>query len=78
MFDFNCRLFCVAGGKDGVVNPMVNNMAPAYDNAKYDIVWVSTSRIKGKITETFLSFISYIFKGSMITRTESSVPIHSK
>ncbi len=26
---------------------MVNNMVPAYDKAKYDIVWVSTSRIKG-------------------------------
>ena len=39
-----------SGGKDGIVNPMVNNMAPAYDNAKYDIVWVSTSRIKGENT----------------------------
>ncbi len=26
---------------------MVNNMAPACENAKYDIIWVSTSRIKG-------------------------------
>ena len=45
----------ISGGKDGIVNPMVNNMAPAYDNAKYDIVWVSTSRIKGEnilITES--------------------------
>ncbi len=30
---------------------MVHNMAPAYENAKYDIVWVSTSRILGKFTE---------------------------
>ncbi|XP_064618504.1 ceramide glucosyltransferase-B-like isoform X2 [Lineus longissimus] len=34
------------GGKDGVINPMVHNMAPGYENAKYDLVWVSTSRIK--------------------------------
>ena len=49
-----------SGGKDGIVNPMVNNMAPAYDNAKYDIVWVSTSRIKGEntlITESSWFFI---------------------
>lgn len=40
-----CRLY--VGGKQGVINPMVYNMAPAYDAANYDIVWVSTSRIKG-------------------------------
>ncbi|XP_069136909.1 ceramide glucosyltransferase-like [Argopecten irradians] len=34
------------GGKEGIVNPMVYNMAPGYDNAKYDCVWISTSRIK--------------------------------
>ena len=43
-----------AGGKDGIVNPMVNNMVPAYDNAKYDTIWVSTSRIKGKMTAPLL------------------------
>ena len=26
---------------------MVHNMAPAYDNAQYEYVWISTSRIKG-------------------------------
>ena len=29
---------------------MVHNMAPGYEAAKYDIVWVSTSRIKGEST----------------------------
>lgn len=38
------RLFI--GGKDGIINPMVHNMAPAYDNVKYEYVWISTSRIK--------------------------------
>lgn len=27
---------------------MVHNMAPAYEASKYDIIWVSTSRIKGE------------------------------
>ncbi|PAA77584.1 hypothetical protein BOX15_Mlig033235g20, partial [Macrostomum lignano] len=40
----DCRLFI--GGKDGIVNPMVHNMVPAYENAKHDLVWVSTSRIR--------------------------------
>jgi len=40
----DCRLF--VGGKSGVINPMVFNMAPAYEAAAYDIVWISTSRIK--------------------------------
>ncbi|KAF8572371.1 hypothetical protein P879_00452 [Paragonimus westermani] len=33
------------GGQPGIVNPMVDNMAPAYSAAKYDLVWISTSRI---------------------------------
>ena len=36
------------GGKDGIINPMVNNMAPAYEKAQYEYVWISTSRIRGK------------------------------
>ncbi|KAI0208508.1 Ceramide glucosyltransferase-B [Lamellibrachia satsuma] len=39
-----CRIFM--GGKNGILNPMVNNMAPAYEAARYDVIWVSTSRIK--------------------------------
>lgn len=39
------RLF--TGGRDGIINPLVHNLAPAYDAAKYDIIWISTSRIKG-------------------------------
>lgn len=40
----DCKLFI--GGKDGIINPMVHNMAPAYDNAQYEYVWISTSRIR--------------------------------
>lgn len=42
-----CRIF--TGGRDGILNPLVHNLTPAYEAAKYDIVWVSTSRIKGKL-----------------------------
>jgi ceramide glucosyltransferase len=51
----NCRLF--VGGKVGVVNPMVFNMAPAYDSASYDIVWISTSRIKAS-TDILLDMVA--------------------
>nr|CAH8855834.1 unnamed protein product [Trichobilharzia regenti] len=50
----NARLFI--GGKDGVVNPMVHNMAPAYESANHDLVWVSTSRVKAS-TEVIWDFV---------------------
>ncbi|CAL1546043.1 unnamed protein product [Lymnaea stagnalis] len=34
------------GGVNDVVNPMVQNMVPAYDAAKYEYVWISSSRIE--------------------------------
>ncbi|CAH8564189.1 unnamed protein product [Schistosoma intercalatum] len=51
----NSRLFI--GGKDGVVNPMVHNMVPAYEAAKYNLVWVSTSRVKAS-AEVIWDFVS--------------------
>ena len=53
----DCHVFTwfvcmVTGGKDGILNPMVHNMAPAYEAAKYEVIWVSTSRIKGNHTRT--------------------------
>uniref|UniRef100_A0A5K3ENC9 ceramide glucosyltransferase n=1 Tax=Mesocestoides corti TaxID=53468 RepID=A0A5K3ENC9_MESCO len=36
----------IIGGNGNVVNPLVNNALPAYDAAKYDLIWMSTSRIK--------------------------------
>ena len=47
------KYFIYPGGKDGILNPMVHNMTPAYEAAKYDLVWVSTSRIAGKYLSTF-------------------------
>ncbi|KAH9500825.1 hypothetical protein Btru_073116, partial [Bulinus truncatus] len=34
------------GGAKGVVNPMVQNMVPAYDAAQYEYIWISSSRIE--------------------------------
>lgn len=52
--DVDCRLFI--GGCDGILNPMVNNMVPAYEAAAYDIIWVSTSRIKAS-TDVLLDMV---------------------
>lgn len=45
-------MYLLEGGKEGIINPMVFNMAPAYENAKYPNIWISTSRIKGKVIFT--------------------------
>lgn len=52
----DARLF--TGGRDGIINPLVHNLAPAYDAAKYDIIWISTSRIKGFTENSDFSFTS--------------------
>lgn len=49
------------GGKDGIINPMVHNMAPAYDNAQYEYVWISTSRIRAS-TEIILDLVCKLQK----------------
>lgn len=41
--DVDSRIFL--GGRSGILNPLVHNMTPAYEASKYDVVWVSTSRI---------------------------------
>lgn len=54
-----CKLFI--GGKDGIINPMVHNMAPAYDAAQYEYVWISTSRIRAS-TEIMLDLVCKLQK----------------
>lgn len=53
--EVDCKVF--VGGKPGIQNPMVFNMSPGYDAAKYDIVWISTSRIQAS-TEILLDMVA--------------------
>lgn len=53
----DCKLFI--GGKDGVLNPMVHNMALPYENASYDLVWISSSRVKAS-TDIILDMVAKI------------------
>ncbi|KAK2162076.1 hypothetical protein LSH36_104g00036 [Paralvinella palmiformis] len=50
----DCTLFI--GGKDGIVNPMIHNMAPAYENCKYSTIWIATSRIEAN-TDMLLDMV---------------------
>ncbi|KAM3178483.1 hypothetical protein ACTXT7_002503 [Hymenolepis weldensis] len=46
----------IIGGSGNVINPMVNNFLPGYESAKYDLVWISTSRIKAS-TDTIVDLV---------------------
>lgn len=41
----------IAGAQDVVVNPKVNNMLNAYENAKYPLFMISDAGIKGQCTD---------------------------
>ena len=40
-----CRIF--KGPTQSIVNPMVRNMVQGYDAAKFDLIWICSSRVKG-------------------------------
>ena len=48
---FELTLYWTGEGDKNIINPMVQNMAPAYINAQYDYIWISSGRLEGKIYE---------------------------
>ena len=38
------------------MNPMVSNMMPAYNAAKFNIIWVATSRVQGNVAVDLILF----------------------
>ncbi|CAB1351937.1 unnamed protein product [Coregonus sp. 'balchen'] len=42
----DARLFI--GGKKVGINPKINNLMPGYEGAKYDLVWICDSGIRGR------------------------------
>lgn len=41
-----CNL--IAGGKKVGINPKINNLMPGYEGARYNLVWICDSGIRGQ------------------------------
>ena len=50
-------MFAFSGGEAVGVNPKINNMLPAYKNAKFDLLWICDSSILSKSIEAMPSVL---------------------
>ncbi|VDD80191.1 unnamed protein product [Mesocestoides corti] len=56
----------IIGGNGNVVNPLVNNALPAYDAAKYDLIWIAMAL--NQMEMLCFTGMSYIFKKPILDR----------
>lgn len=59
-----CNL--VAGGKKVGINPKINNLMPGYEGAKYNLVWICDSGIRGQQNRPIHQLIAHFFRPWML------------
>lgn len=53
MSHLTAAVFSLLGGKKVGINPKINNLMPGYEGARYGLVWICDSGIRGQETLDF-------------------------